>query len=45
MLNIAAPKGYSPAVKAALEERLDASEVCCIFWKPIARQVSPYRAQ
>jgi GNAT superfamily N-acetyltransferase len=45
VLNIAAPEGYSPAVKAALEQRLHASEVCCIFCKPIARQVSPDRAQ
>ncbi len=35
VLNIAAPHGYSPAVKAALEHRLHASEVCCIFSKPI----------
>ncbi len=45
VLNIAAPEGYSPAVKAALGQRLHASEVCCIFWKPITRQVSPDRAQ
>ena len=45
VLNIAAPEGYSPAVKAALEQRLHASEVCCIFWKPITRQVSPDRAK
>jgi GNAT superfamily N-acetyltransferase len=37
VLNIAAPEGYSPAVKAAYEQRLQASEVCCIFCKPIAR--------
>jgi GNAT superfamily N-acetyltransferase len=37
VLNIAAPEGYSPAVKAAIEQRLRASEVCCIFCKPIAR--------
>ena len=36
VLNIAAPEGYSPAVKAAYEQRLQASEVCCIFCKPIA---------
>ncbi len=36
VLNIAAPEGYSPAIKAALEKRLHASEVCCIFSKPIA---------
>jgi GNAT superfamily N-acetyltransferase len=35
VLNIAAPEGYSRAVKSALEQRLHASEVCCIFWKPI----------
>ena len=35
VLNIAAPEGYSPAVKSALQRRLQASEVCCIFWKPI----------
>jgi GNAT superfamily N-acetyltransferase len=35
VLNIAAPEGYSPVVKAALEQRLHASEVCCIFSKPI----------
>jgi GNAT superfamily N-acetyltransferase len=35
VLNIAAPEGYSRAVKSALERRLHASEVCCIFWKPI----------
>ena len=35
VLNIAAPDGYSQAVKSALEQRLHASEVCCIFWKPI----------
>ena len=36
VLNIAAPEGYSPAIKAALEQRLHASEVCCIFCKLIA---------
>jgi hypothetical protein len=36
VLNIAAPEGYSPAVKSALQQRLQASEVCCIFWKPVA---------
>jgi GNAT superfamily N-acetyltransferase len=35
VLNIAAPEGYCPAVKSALEQRLHAREVCCIFWKPI----------
>lgn len=35
VLNIASPEGYSPVVKAALEQRLHASEVCCIFSKPI----------
>lgn len=35
VLNIATPQGYSPAVKSALEQRLQASEVCCIFCKPI----------
>jgi len=35
VLNIAAPEGYSPAVKSALEQRLHASEVSCIFLKPI----------
>jgi GNAT superfamily N-acetyltransferase len=36
VLNIAAPEGYSPEVKAAYAKRLRASEVCCIFCKPIA---------
>jgi GNAT superfamily N-acetyltransferase len=35
VLNIAAPQGYSPAVQAALRQRLGASEVCCIFSKPV----------
>jgi GNAT superfamily N-acetyltransferase len=35
VLNIAAPGGYSPAVKAALGPRLGAREVCCIFSKPV----------
>ncbi len=35
VLNVAAPGGYSPAVQAALGQRLRASEVCCIFCKPI----------
>lgn len=34
-LNIAAPEGYSPALKAALGQRLGASEVCCIFGKAV----------
>ncbi len=37
VLNIAAPQGHSPAVKSELEQRLHASEVCCIFCKPITR--------
>lgn len=38
VLNIAAPEGYSPPVKAALAQRLRvlASEVSCIFRKPVA---------
>jgi GNAT superfamily N-acetyltransferase len=35
VLNIAAPEGYSPAVKAAVGQRLGAREVCCIFGKPV----------
>ena len=35
VLNLATPEGYSPTVKSALEQRLPASEVCCIFWKQI----------
>jgi GNAT superfamily N-acetyltransferase len=35
VLNVATPEGYSPAVKAALAQRLHASEVCCIFRKPV----------
>lgn len=35
VLNIAAPEGYSPARKAELGARLHASEVCCIFSKPV----------
>jgi GNAT superfamily N-acetyltransferase len=39
VLNIAAPEGYSPPVKAALAQRLcvRASEVACIFCKPVTR--------
>jgi len=36
VLNVAAPDGYSPKVKAALAERLGATEVCCIFQKSLA---------
>jgi GNAT superfamily N-acetyltransferase len=37
VLNIAAPEGYSPPVKAALARRLRmrASDVSCIFYKPV----------
>jgi GNAT superfamily N-acetyltransferase len=35
VLNVAAAEGYSPAVKSALEQRLHAREVCCIFCKPV----------
>ncbi len=39
VLNIAAPDGYSPPVKAALAQRLrmQASDVSCIFYKPVTR--------
>jgi GNAT superfamily N-acetyltransferase len=43
VLNIAAPEGYSSAVKSALEQRLHASEVCCIFCKPIRAGISRTR--
>jgi GNAT superfamily N-acetyltransferase len=36
VLNIAAPEGYSPAVKAALAARLQDPVISCIFRKPIA---------
>jgi len=36
VLNIAAPEGYAPVVKAALRQRLRASEVCCIFCKQVS---------
>ena len=35
VLNIAAPEGYSPAVKAALAARLQDPVISCIFRKPI----------
>jgi GNAT superfamily N-acetyltransferase len=43
VLNIAAPGGYSPVVGAALQQRLHASEACCIFSKPVARPPSRER--
>jgi hypothetical protein len=35
VLNIAAPEGYLPARKGELGARLHASEVCCVFSKPV----------
>jgi hypothetical protein len=35
VLNIATPGGYDPAAGAALGTRLGASQVCCIFTKPV----------
>jgi hypothetical protein len=36
VLNIAAPEGYSPAVKATLATRLQDPVISCIFRKPTA---------